>query len=316
MQKRVITLFIGALGGAAFAQSSVSISGSVASAYERSTLADAKASLTGFDASANNITFKGTEDLGGGLKAGFELNQRFNSATGSAYAGRSFENSFVTLSGGFGNVKLGRHQAISVAAFDVFSGLGVPFENPNGPSSDRDYTYNNRAASRYDSAISYGTPKLGGFSATLVTTVNPTVNTDRENTALGLAYANGPLSVLYVHEVVGTKTGDVRRSDKNLGASYDFGVAKGMLLWGQEGSSKARATFGVTVPVGGNVVLKAAYRTKGESVNASGVKSSKVAGWALGSEYSLSKRTSLFADYGDYKDSPQAAFRLGMKHTF
>lgn len=316
MQKRFITLFIGAVSGAAFAQSSVTISGGAAAAYERSTLAGAKSALTGFDASVNHLTFKGTEDLGGGLKASFELNKRFNLVDGKEYAGRGFENAYITLSGGFGHVKLGRHQAISVAAFDAFGGLGVPFDDPTGPSGDRDYGYNNRAASRYDNAISYSTPKFGGFGATLVTTRNPTVNTDRESTALGLAYANGPLSVMYVHELVGAKTGDVRRSDKNLGASYDFGVAKALLLWGQEGSAKARTAIGAIVPVGANVKLKGTYRTEGESVNASGVKSLKTAGWAFGTEYSLSKRTSLFADYGDYKDSAQAAYRIGVKHAF
>lgn len=316
MQKKLIVAFIGALGGAAFAQSSVTISGGVAVAYERSTLAGAKAGMTGFDASNNNITFKGVEDLGNGLKAGFELNKRFSPDSGKEYGGRSFENSFVYLTGGFGGLKLGRHQAISFAAYDAFLGFGVPFDDPKGPNGDRDYAFNQRAGSRYDSAISYSTPNFGGFVATVVTTRNPNVNTDREHTAISLAYANGPVSVMYGHEVVGAKTGDVRRSDKNLGVSYDFGVAKALLLWGQEGSAKALTSVGALVPIGTATKLKATYRTKGEGVNAAGVKASKEATWALGMDYALSKRTSLFADYGDYKGYAQAAYRVGLKHTF
>lgn len=316
VNKKITMVLLGMIGGAAMAQSNVTISGGVAVAYERSTLEGSKSRLTGYDASANNITFKGVEDLGGGLKIGFELNKRFNSVDGKEYASRSFENALVSVGGGFGLVKLGRHQAISVAAYDAFGGLGVPFDDAKGPSGDQDYAYNNRSGSRYDGAISYTSPNLGGFVATFVTTKNPTVNTDRESTAFSLAYGSGALSTMYVYELVGAKIGDVRRSDKNLGLSYNFGVAKALLLWGQEGSAQARTSVGAVVPLTSSVNLRGTYRTKGESVNAAGVKTAKKAAWALGADYSLSKRTNLFADYGDYKDSAQAAYRIGIKHTF
>lgn len=314
MKKTFVTLAVVAASGASFAQSTVTISGSVSAAYEQYSVGG-DARITGFDASANSVTFSGTEDLGGGLKAAFTLNKRFNTADGSGYNSREFENSFLTLSGGFGSLSVGRHQPISVAAYDIFGGLGIRVWNPAGAGNAGDYGYNNTAANRYDDAISYTTPGLGGFSATLVTTKNP-ANTARESTAVRFAYASGPLSVTYVRENVAAKTGDVQRADQNLGLSYDFKVAKALLLWGKDGSADDRTSVGVIVPVGGALKLMAQYRTEGETVSASGAKSVMPKAWALGAEYALSKRTGVFAHFGDYDNAVQSAYRVGLKHSF
>lgn len=325
MKKTLITLATFALAGAAFAQSSVTISGGISAAYERTTAKDDDAGITGYDASSNNITFRGTEDLGGGLKVDFVLNSRFNTASGSLGSAaltsggtdyRLFENAFVALSGGFGQLGAGRNQPISVAAFDAFGGLGTDFSNKNASTAARDYAYNNVAASRHDKIIWYTTPNFNGFAGTVARTFNPAINTDREVTLARAAYAKGPLSVAYVVEQVPTKTGDTRRNDQNLGVSYDFGVAKALLLWGQEGSAKSRTTIGTHVPVGSNIKLLGSYRTEGETVSSKGVVTTLAAGWAFGAEYALSKRTTMFAHYGDNDVSAQSAYRIGVRHTF
>lgn len=315
MKKTLIILAALAATGAAFAQSSVTISGSVATAYEQYA-SGGDAELTGFDASANSVTFSGVEDLGGGLKASFTLNKRFDLSTGGGYNSREFENSFVTLSGGFGSVSAGRHQAISVARFDIFGGLGISVWSPTGKGNAGDYGYNNVSGSRYDDAISYSTPNFSGFSATVVTTLSPAVNTGREATAVRLGYVKGPLIVDYVRENVAAKAADVRRADQNLGVSYDFGVAKALLLWGKEGSADDRTSVGVIVPTGPALKLMAQYRTEGQTVNAAGKKSDVGSAWALGAEYALSKRTGLFAHYGDLDKAVQSAYRVGIRHKF
>lgn len=314
MKRSLVTLAAIAASGATFAQSTVTISGSVASAYEQYSVGG-DARITGFDASANSVTFSGTEDLGGGLKVAFTLNKRFNTADGSGYNTREFENSFLTLSGGFGALSLGRHQPISVTAYDVFGGLGIRVWNPAGAANAGDYGYNNTAANRYDDAISYTTPDFKGFSATLVTTKSP-ANTARQSTAVRLAYTSGPLSAAYVRESVAAKNGDVLRTDQNLGLSYDFKVAKALLLWGKDGGADDRISVGVIVPVGSSLKLMAQYRTEGETVSAAGAKSAMPKAWALGAEYALSKRTGVFAHFGDYENSVQSAYRVGLKHSF
>ena len=65
---------------------------------------------------------RGTEDLGGGLKAIFALEQGFDSTDGTQAAGSAFNRmSIVGLSGGFGTVKFGRHDT----SFDDIRDLSV-----------------------------------------------------------------------------------------------------------------------------------------------------------------------------------------------
>ena len=80
MKKSLIALAVLAAAGAASAQSSVTLSGSLAAGYNYSSAGVSKISRHG--AADNNITLRGTEDLGGGLTAGFLINQRFNPDTG------------------------------------------------------------------------------------------------------------------------------------------------------------------------------------------------------------------------------------------
>ncbi len=97
---------------------------------------------------------KGTEDLGGGLKAGFQLEQRFSLNNGAPYSAREFHGrSVVELSGGFGTVGLGRDYT---PAFAV------------SQASDADdmSTYSTTSALagvRRDNTFTYSTPEMSGF---------------------------------------------------------------------------------------------------------------------------------------------------------
>ena len=59
---------------------------------------------------SSRLGFKGSEDLGGGLKASFSLEHGLNSDTGAATGGTTFWNraSWVQLEGGFGGIRLGK----------------------------------------------------------------------------------------------------------------------------------------------------------------------------------------------------------------
>ncbi|MBP8147748.1 MAG: porin, partial [Acidovorax sp.] len=108
MQKtnRLALAVLALLGStAAFAQSSVTLYGRVNTTVERQEVGNVK--TTGLFNNASRFGFKGTEDLGGGLKAGFQLESGFNSDTGASAATFFGRQSEVNLSGGFGTVRLG-----------------------------------------------------------------------------------------------------------------------------------------------------------------------------------------------------------------
>ncbi len=85
MQKtnRLALAVLALLGStAAFAQSSVTLYGRVNTTVERQEVGNVK--TTGLFNNSSRFGFKGTEDLGGGLKAGFQLESGFESDTGAS----------------------------------------------------------------------------------------------------------------------------------------------------------------------------------------------------------------------------------------
>ena len=101
----VLTAIAATLAAPAFAQSSVTVYGRLNVTLESRKING----LTdkGVFNNSSRIGFKGVEDLGGGLKAGFQLEHGFNPATGAAggtFWGRQSE---ANLSGAFGMIRLG-----------------------------------------------------------------------------------------------------------------------------------------------------------------------------------------------------------------
>src|SRR6218665_1644124 len=112
MKKSLIALAVLAASGAAMAQSSVTLFGIVDTAFGYVDNANAAGdSVYGLSTSGNatsRLGFRGTEDLGNGLKAGFWLEGEIFGDDGNA-AGFNFKRrSTVSLAGGFGEVRLGR----------------------------------------------------------------------------------------------------------------------------------------------------------------------------------------------------------------
>ena len=117
MKKSLVALAVFAVSGGAMAQSSVTLYG-VADAWIGQTsttnaagtkLKQNKIDSGGFNGS--RLGFKGTEDLGGGLKAVFTAEDGYDISTGTSLQGGALfgRQAFVGLAGGFGQVTLGRH---------------------------------------------------------------------------------------------------------------------------------------------------------------------------------------------------------------
>ncbi len=138
---------------AAFAQSSVTLYGRVNTTFEHQK--EGNVSKTGLFNNSSRFGFKGQEDLGGGLMAGFQLESGFDSSTGatsSTFFGRQSE---VNLAGGFGMLRLGNFTSESYyATADFISN----HNHDTGSSSDALYAYPARDANK----IAYRAPSLGG----------------------------------------------------------------------------------------------------------------------------------------------------------
>jgi len=193
MKKQIaLGLLAAAAAGGAFAQSSVTIYGRLNLTVESQKFGDEDRQNSVVD-NASRIGFKGTEDLGGGLKAGFQIEHGFNADTGSVRNSSSFWNrqSEVNLSGGFGTVRLGAWTPDTYFATSDYIGM---HNHETGDSSDALYA----STFKYDNKVGYVSPNLGGFQAFVsVAEGSPTVERTYDIAAY---YDRGPLHLGFGYE--------------------------------------------------------------------------------------------------------------------
>jgi predicted porin len=285
-------------------------------------------------AGASRIGFRGSEDLGNGLKAIFEIEYATaldsGTTTSTTWGNR---HSWVGLTGDFGTVIGGRIDGLRYnKMFSVYDPFGVvTLGNIQQLSPNR--------IDRYDNSVMYISPAFSGLTATVAYSTQvrgqegansaPHGGNDGDNRlmAAGLSYDNGPLSLGASYENVNTQ--GIPHSTlwtMTLGAAYDFGVVKLSALYDKikaddantlvSGQDQSLWLVGVKAPVGQNVVLRAVYGNtsydKYQGKNADDLDASK---WAVGADYKLSKRTNFYADYGSIHNDSNAANTIGPAGT-
>ena len=329
MKKSLIALAVLAASGAAMAQSSVTVYG-IADIW----FGSSKAGLNGVrqtvlesgGVSGSRFGFKGTEDLGGGLKANFLLEQGFSLDTGAASASTKAFNrqAYVGLSGGFGEVKLGN---VYTAYDDISGATNSAFDSVLAAANN--VFVSNGYTSNPNNNIYYATPSFGGFSGAVSYGLgeNKTATLSASNTtAFHAKYENGPIyaGVAYQRQ----KPQGSGASDKftRINGSYDFGVAKLLASYGNvkedTGEKSNEYHIGVDVPLGGALTLSGGYATS--KTKLAGVTQSKRSGYGIALAYGLSKRTTVYTgvhsdtekDGAGVKTDKNTAYAVGIKHTF
>ena len=263
--------------------------------------------------------------------------------------------SYVGLSSAnLGQVRLG-YQYTNVYEVSTLSGFNLGAEGVTG--ADTVHTFGNAmVGGTRANAVTYITPMISGFSAQLQYGAATGLNqyettiaadavgvTKAERTSVLLNYANGPLiaklaytnyknaaatsAVVPLNSALGAqKTGTLTQ----LGASYDFGVLSvaGTYNNGEDGAAgTANATWkgqqvGVKVPFGPWAFIATTGTAKTTSAALGTINDVKQNQLAV--QYSLSKRTTLYAYTGTTKNTGNAAASLdkntsnvaGINHTF
>jgi len=299
----------------AHAQSSVAISGSLDIGVFRDTADKWNVGTI----QRSHLQFAGTEDLGGGLAATFKLRHRLDLDTGTPEGNGSkpfwHGESTVGLKGGFGAVRLGRAtDAIQSQdwAFD-------PWENYDRIASPAwDLWHWNYSADphgggsgRAANSIFYDSPTLAN-TALHVSYSPETVAGDVAKTrAASLVYNNGAIRAL-----LGAAKNSAGASEGSIGLRGQLDALALMGLYNVSktaGGSKAKtSTLGAMYNLG-LTTLKAAWG----QVDVDGVKKERLV--SFGASYSLSKRTSLYADAAS-KRFPNVGskntYGAGLTHSF
>lgn len=366
MQKKLIALAVaGLVSGAAFAQSNVTIYGVVDMGYQHSGSSDTGTlkPRSGVDSglqSGSRIGFKGEEALGGGNKVGFVLENAIGVDIGTGPL--MTRQSYLYAAGSWGTIAAGnKHtpQHMLVSAVDPF-GTGTVGDVTRGRgvyAMGTTYVPGvfNGNTTRLNNLVAYVSPNFSGFTVIAGGTASgladePAVLSVNNSTAAKIwaiypTYKNGPLFVgLNYHEVKDENFLTMNIKDKvwDLGGTYDFGVAKLAVLYGENGLTvngmpgalkQKQYMLGVTVPVSGADKVLVSYSHSKHSDNLLGgvLDGARASKWALGYTHDLSKRTNLYAAYAKINTNTTAdgkystynvntnytnGFNLGLRHSF
>jgi len=302
MKKSLIAMAALAVSGAAFAQSSVTLYG-VADLWVGKVNKDS-VEMGDAGLATSRIGFKGTEDLGGGLKAHFNFEQGLSLLNGETQANTFARQANLGLSGGFGTVKLGRS---FTAMDDVFGMTNTGFDSALSANA----IWQNGYTSAADAQLYYATPEFAGLTAAVSTQLNGNAPTGKAS-SFNVAYANGPIGAAVGYEDADGQKGTI------VGASYDLGMAK---LLGSVYTSKPDAgvrtnsyQLGADVPLSSALTLSVGYANSKEKGGVSDSAFSVAAG------YSLSKRTTVYGGFraAKIKSGPtdNDLIAVGINHTF
>jgi len=339
MKKSLIALAVLAASGASFAQSTVTLYGRVDLGVVSNSSATnikgstPKLSMASGGAGASRFGVRGTEDLGGGLKANFLVEAGVAGDTGGVTQ-LGDRNTYVDLSGDFGAVRLGRFLNPQLLQVGKFSAFGTDYA---GSGSNIMHV----EGARYNNAVSYTTPTIAGFSATLMTAMDESntfrvaqplgatagtfnaasgssvaVPATKKPVNIGLNYANGPVAVgvAIANDGVSGPEGLT-----NFGASYNLGFATVMAQYETNKNitsvaGKNAYLIGATAPLGAGLLrvttgkrdaagiefaavpaigTTGAFQPTNSTANVSVTKNLT----SIGYDYNLSKRTGLYATY-------------------
>jgi len=332
MNKTLIALAVVAASGAAFAQSSVTLSGKLGVAYEAKKSA-AGSKTNGFGVTDGNVTFAAVEDLGGGLKAAASMDVRVrgrdSADDGAAAACTAFpcaasrdgvggRDASVSLMGGFGTVTLG--------AVEAGNGI-IGLASAGAPVIGQDDNVTLDGAGNVD-MLAYTTPALfPGLTAKvlLIDSIGDpngggmeSAATTQDATLVGVNYSAGPLAVAADYTAYGLNavaSGSDTRT--RISTSYDLGVVKlGAGFQTKESTLNVKDKqymVGVSAPMG-PLVVGATYAEKDNDVATADAK-----GFELGAQYNFSKRTALQTAYKSQKinGGPAATHvRVRLMHSF
>lgn len=315
----------------AHAQTSVQMYGVIDAYVGQKQLASATGAKT-TNADSGGMTtsqwgFRGTEDLGDGLAAIFDVSSLLRADTGEPgrFTGDAFfsRTAFVGLRGHWGTMRLGRISTpnfISTIRLNPFGDSmafgpvllhtylgGQPLDAAiasGGPAGISDSAHSN--------AIAYTSPDFGGFVGAATYSFGEVAGDSGANKRLGysLTYGTGPLLVSFSGEhvakpvlpappVVPAANQKQGQDTQQVGASYDFKVLK---LFGQLSLTNVElpagaerefrtAQLGTSVPVGAGKFLLSVAATRRTQTAIADVRRTT---WSLGYDHDLSKRTDIY----------------------
>ncbi len=324
MKKKLVAVAVAGLLAAPFAQAqtaNVTMYGILNMDLEFTSSANSKnlGKLNRVSSNASRIGVRGSESLGGGLNAIFQIESQFTENGGGTLSSRD---TFVGLEGGWGKVRLGNMLTPYDQSHAIF-GNAPTFTQSILQTGALWGQYGEGKAEggfgkRMGNSVRYDTPNISGFTGALQYSTDETENHGWVGGA-GLFYNNAGLQAGAVFEL----NQDVRNTDSKdyaftLTAGYDFGVIRPALVYeyieyknNNGGAKLKRHLYGgsLTAPLGpGKLYGAFIYADKGKGTSGTCTNTDRIGALCYGDDteamqyeisytYPLSKRTSVYAGY-------------------
>jgi predicted porin len=263
---------------------------------------------------ANNSSrfgIKGDEDLGGGLKAIYQIESPiFAADEGTGGFGGTMRNTFVGFSGGWGTVKIGRHDT-------AYKDLGRKLDNFNEQVGDMRNFIGNKGAydNRISNMIRYESPNFSGFNAVVQNSSNNgsdlAGNTANKDTSLGLNFSSGPLFVGAAWNEVANTGSNNDTTGIRLAGAYTMNDFTLGLLWeslsdigGTSGADRDAMGFVAAMKMGNNK-FKFHWLDADELDNAANTGGDM---WAIGVDHMFSKTALVYLNYASVGNDTASTF--------
>jgi len=301
----------------------------------------------------SRLGFRGTEDLGGGLRANFNLEQGIIADTGAQGASSNLFNrqSWVGLEkNGLGSVQLGRTTRLD---FDAVVGIDPVMGAANFGTNNtvvfgaisagtNNATAGEAEGSRFVNSAKFSSARMAGFQVSYQHSFGET--TGNTSAARGQAYSvdytQGKAKATYAYARANNSTGAKAWETSVVAASYDFGKVRAHAGYAERqllnNANDVKVTFvGASAPISAKTTLFAQYN---KIENQSGVNAADADTFATGALYALSKRTTVYGLVGRANNDPlanvavvassrtgstavgsgkdQTAYAVGVRHSF
>ncbi len=319
------------VAGTVQAQSSVTISGRIdqsIGSYKTEAANTGASRVNSNTYATSRLTFAGTEDLGGGMRAGFFLETGTVPDTGKGTAASAANTLFdresnMFISGGFGEIRIGKITT-DFTDSDVFvnattshvAGMNQALVGSAIDGSNTRVKVESASGDSANNTIQYTFPVFNGIKAQVfrsesASSISATTGSEVTGESLGVAegfsirYTQGKLKATVGQ--VSTRVAGAGKVEKatSMGASYDFGVVRVGAIRAVRDNTDTTANdkgtadvFSVAYPVNAKVTLVGAYH------NYSNDKASTYDGKAtvIGATYDFSKRTAAYVTYATSKN--------------
>jgi hypothetical protein len=297
MKKTIIASAIAAVVAAPAAFADVSISGQINQEFIDRSGQDLNSDLN------TDIVFKGSEDLGNGMKASFVMHRYYDdgqygaSVETTTNANQATADMNITLSGDFGAVTVGRFEpmteskGVSIANIDHADALDLESTLGNG--------------GRAEGGFKYVSPSFNGLTVTLEGQANSESATSDnfDTTSVGVEYSNGGLYVVAISEDTSATV-----DQTTFGVKYKMGDIELRAVTTEQDTSGTKVDhtfYGAKYTMGANSVAVGMVDSDGTDDGDN----------IISVGHSLSKRTGVYLTHKSNDDSQDQTL-VGIKHSF